>query len=74
MDTVDTTIPGTYLIKYSAMDADGNVSTLTRTVYVESVNAMNGTAIIIIVVVILVFVGSIAIAIWFEIKRRREEI
>ncbi len=74
VDKVDTTIPGTYLIKYSAMDADGNVSTLTRTVYVESVNAMNGTAIIIIVVVILVFVGSIAIAIWFEIKRRREEI
>ena len=74
VDKVDTTIPGTYIIKYSAMDADGNVSTLTRTVYVESVNAMNGTAIIIIVVVILVFVGSIAIAIWFEIKRRREEI
>ena len=73
VDKVDTTIPGTYLIKYTAVDADGNVSTLTRTVYVESVNAMNGTAIIIIVVVILVFVGSIAIAIWFEIKRKREE-
>ena len=33
------------------IDADGNVTILTRTVYVESVNAMNATAIIIIIVV-----------------------
>ena len=74
VDKVDTTIPGTYTIVYTAIDADGNVSTLTRTVMVESVNAMNLTSILIIVAVILVFAGSIAIAIWFEIKRRREEI
>ena len=41
---------------------------------VESVNAMNLTSILIIIAVILVFAGSIAVAIWFEIKRRREEI
>ena len=73
VDKVDTTIPGTYTIKYTAIDADGNVTILTRTVYVESVNAMNATAIIIIIVVVLVFAGSIALAIWFEIRRRRAE-
>ena len=72
VEKVDTSVPGKYIIVYSAVDADGNVSELRRIVNVESVNAMNATAIIIIVAVVLVFAGSIALAVWLEIKRKRE--
>jgi hypothetical protein len=73
VEEIDTNVYGKYIIKYTAVDGDGNVTTLTRIVEVESVNAMNATSIIIIVAVVVLLVGSIVIAIIIEKKKNKEE-
>jgi hypothetical protein len=73
VDKIDTKTPGKYIIKYYAVDGDGNETIAVRTVLVKNINSMNATSIIIILAVILVLVGSITIAIMHERKKNREE-
>jgi hypothetical protein len=44
--TVDTSIPGTYIITYTVTDASGNTATTTRTIIVEQPNSITEAAIL----------------------------
>lgn len=73
VDSINTKVAGKYIIKFEAIDADGNKAPAAyRTVTVEAINSLNVTSIIIIVVVVLAFAAFITFGILHERKKNKK--
>lgn len=72
VESINTKVAGKYIIKFEAIDADGNKAPAAyRTVTVEAINSLNVTSIIIIVAVVLAFVAFITFGILHERKKNK---
>lgn len=73
VEGVDTKVAGKYIIEYSAVDGDGNVSdTVTRIVMVASVNSFDTTSIIVIASIVVVFIAIVVAGIIIEVRKNRK--
>ena len=73
VEEIDTDVVGEYIIKFVAVDGDGNVSFVERrVVYVTGVNALDTTSIIVIASVVGLFVLIVVFAIIMEVRKNKK--
>jgi len=73
VNAIDTKVAGKYIVKYNAIDGDGNHAvTVIRVVEVLNINTLDTTSIIAIAVIAVLFISIVTIGIIVEVKKNKK--